>query len=62
MIKLRADLARITGIRPNTIGDLYNNTAERVSLEYIDRICDALGCSLCELIVRTADLDATNER
>ena len=35
----QADLARATGIRPNTISDLYNDMAERVSLEHLDLIC-----------------------
>lgn len=34
----QADLARATGIRPNTISELYNDLCERVNLDYIDRI------------------------
>lgn len=48
----QADLARATGIRPNTIGELYHEFAERVSLEQLDLICEALNCKLDELIVR----------
>lgn len=48
----QAELARITGIRPNTINDLYHGTAERVSLDHIDRICEAIGCELEELLER----------
>ena len=48
----QADLARITGIRPSTINELYHQLAERVKLEHIDLICEALGCELDELIVR----------
>lgn len=29
----RAKLARLTGIRPSTIGDLYNEMADRVSFD-----------------------------
>ncbi len=47
----QADLARKTGIRPNTINDLYHEMAERVSLEQIDLICEALNCDLIELLV-----------
>lgn len=46
----QADLARLTGIRPNTISALYRETTDRVSLAYLDRICDALECGLNELI------------
>lgn len=48
----QADLARATGIRPNTINDLYHELTDRVSLEHLDLICEALNCGLDELIVR----------
>lgn len=48
----QADLARMTGIRPGTINDLYNEMAERVNLEHLDLICDALGCDLSDLLIR----------
>lgn len=48
----QADLARATGIRPNTINELYHELVERVSLEQLDLICEALGCELDELVVR----------
>lgn len=48
----QADLARVTDIRPNTINELYHELAERVSLEQLDLICEALNCELDELIVR----------
>lgn len=48
----QADLARATGIRPNTISELYHEYTERVSLEQLDLICEVLQCELDELIVR----------
>lgn len=48
----QADLARMTGIRPATINELYHEIADRVSLEHLDLICDALDCDLSDLIVR----------
>ena len=48
----QADLARRTGIRPATINDYYNEFAERVNLEHMDKICEVLGCELSELIGR----------
>lgn len=48
----QADLARMTGIRPATINELYHEIAERVSLEHLDLICEALDCDLSDLIVR----------
>lgn len=51
----QADLARATGIRPNTISELYHELVERVNLEHLDLICEALNCKLDELIVRVPD-------
>lgn len=51
----QADLARATGIRPNTINELYHELVERVSLEQLDLICEALDCKLDELIVRVPE-------
>lgn len=48
----QADLARATGIRPSTINDLYHELADRVNLEHLDLICEALGCELSEIIIR----------
>nr|WP_300184712.1 helix-turn-helix transcriptional regulator [uncultured Agathobaculum sp.] len=48
----QADLARATGIRPTTINELYHEIAERVNLEHIDLICEALSCDVSDLIVR----------
>lgn len=48
----QADLARKTGIRPTTINELYHEMAERVNLEHLDLICEALECELDEIIIR----------
>ena len=34
----QADLARATGIRPNTINELYHELVDRVNLEHLDLI------------------------
>ena len=52
----QADLARRTGIRPTTINEMYHELCERVNLEHLDRICDALDCDLDEIIVRIPDV------
>lgn len=51
----QADLARKTGIRAATINEYYNELAERVKLEHLDMICEALGCELGDLIQRVPD-------
>lgn len=48
----QAELARVTGIRPATINELYHELTERVSLEHLDLICEALNCDLSEIIER----------
>lgn len=48
----QAELARITNIRPTTISELYNEIAERVNLEHLDLICEALDCDITEIVVR----------
>ena len=47
----QADLARVTGIRPNTIHDLFNEFTDRVNLQQLEIICKALDCDLCDLIM-----------
>ena len=46
----QAKLSRETGIRPSTINELYHEIAERVSFDQLDKICEALHCSLDELL------------
>ena len=45
------DLSRKTGIRPGTINVYYNDLTPHVNLEYIDLICQVLGCDVSEIIV-----------
>lgn len=46
----QADLARRTGIRPSTIGDYYHELVERVNLDHLDKICEALGCKVSDIL------------
>lgn len=46
----QAQLARETGIRPSTICAYYNEFAERISLEHLDRICEALDCRVEDVL------------
>lgn len=48
----QAELARKTGIRPTTINEYYHELADRVNLEHLDLICEALNCDLDEIIIR----------
>lgn len=44
------ELSRKTGIRPSTVNDYYHEFAVRVSVDHLDLICEALDCSLSDLI------------
>ena len=46
----QADLARAIGIRPNTISELYHEFADRISLEHLNLICEALNCEVAAKI------------
>lgn len=51
----QARLAQETGIRPSTISAYYNELAERISYEHMDRIyriCEALDCDVSDLLER----------
>jgi len=48
----QADLARKTGIRPSTINEMYHELCERINLEHLDLICEALDCELSDIILR----------
>ena len=49
----QADLARKTGIRAATINEWYHEIVERINLEHLDLICEALGCEISDILVRT---------
>ena len=46
----QADLARATKIRPNTINEIYNCLCERINLDHLDLICEALDCDLSDIL------------
>jgi putative transcriptional regulator len=45
------ELARLTGLRPNTISHLCSNEVDRVHLSTFDIICQTLNININELIV-----------
>lgn len=56
------ELSAVTGIRANTINDLYHDIAERVNLEHLDKICEALDCNLLEIVEFTPNQTRTIEK
>ena len=57
----QARLARETGIRPSTISAYYNELAERISYEHMDRICEALDCDVSDLLERVPSRQRSTE-
>ena len=45
-----SDVARDTGINRGTITRLYHETAERIELEVIEKLCAYLQCGLSEFM------------
>mgnify|MGYP000934174502 FL=1 len=58
----QADLSRATGIRPGTINEYYHEYAERVNLEHIDLICEALNCDLSDILERIPNAEPAVHR
>ena len=44
------DLAQMTGIRPTTIGEMYHEIIQRVNIDHVDKICEALDCTITDLM------------
>ena len=55
----QAELARMTGIRPSTINDLYHELADRVNLDHLDLICEALNCELSDIMIRKENAEVS---
>ena len=49
------DVARETGLNRNTVTLLYKETAQRIDLEAIDKLCELFECEVGELLEKVAD-------
>ncbi|GLR62813.1 helix-turn-helix domain-containing protein [Marinospirillum insulare] len=47
-----ADVARETGLNRNTITLLYKETAQRIDLDAIDKLCELFDCEVGDLLER----------
>jgi putative transcriptional regulator len=57
--KLRvADVARALGVHRNAITLLYEETATRVDIDTIDKLCAFLDCGMQDLFEYTPDPDS----
>ena len=48
-------LADMAGIRPNSVNAIYNEKAQRIDLDVLDKICKALGCQPGDLLEHVED-------
>ncbi|GAC12575.1 helix-turn-helix domain-containing protein [Paraglaciecola chathamensis] len=46
------DVARETGLHRNTVTLLYKETAQRIDLDAIDKLCELFKCEVGELLER----------
>ena len=46
----RYELAKRTGIQYQIIDNYYKNRVKRYDSYVLDRICDALDCSVCDIV------------
>ncbi len=58
----QAQLARKTGIRPNTVCEYYHEIAESIKFEHINSICKALDCKAYDLIEYIPDEEYVNRK
>lgn len=54
-----ADVVRETGLSRTTVTLLYKETAQKVNLEALDKLCELFDCGISELLER-ATLAANN--
>jgi putative transcriptional regulator len=55
--KLRvADVARDLGVHRNTITLLYDETATRIDLDTMNKLCNYLGCNVDDLLEFIPDI------
>jgi putative transcriptional regulator len=50
-----SDVERETGLHRHKVAALYNETAKKIDIETIDKVCEYLQCTVGELFERVAD-------
>lgn len=45
----QSELSKKTGIRPNTINEMYWELIDRINLNHLELICDTLDCEIKDL-------------
>ncbi|MFL0806445.1 MAG: helix-turn-helix transcriptional regulator [Oceanobacter sp.] len=49
------DVARETGLNRNTVTLLYKETAQRIDLDVIDKLCELFECEVGDLLEKVSD-------
>lgn len=44
------ELAQLIGVRPNTIGDMYNENIKRLDIATLNKICTVLYCNISDIL------------
>ena len=52
------DVARETGLHRNTVTLLYRETASRIDLDAVDKLCELFDCEVGELLERVEQREA----
>lgn len=55
----RKRLAELTGIRPNTIGDLYREDVRKIDIHTLNKLCEIFDCKVGELLEYVPDNNET---
>lgn len=50
-----SDVTRETGLSRNTITLMYKETAQKLDVEALDKLCALFNCELSELLERVSD-------
>lgn len=51
----RKKLAELIGVRPNTIGDMYNENIKKIDIDVLNKICKTLGCEVQDILEYVLD-------
>ena len=51
----RKKLSELTGIRPNTIGDLYKENIKKIDLQTLGKICSVFNCEISDVLEYVSD-------
>lgn len=57
----QAELSRRTGIRPNTISDLFNDMVSKVDLDQLSAICEVCNCEVSDILERIPEKDGSTQ-